>query len=104
MLLSVPFVVTLTMSPFAFAEESQLRSEEQVAEHARAVWESGAINPALDILDQGIQDYPHTLTLQKLRGDILSTSRGPQEAVEAYETVLAGHQLRWMSDGPSGVC
>ena len=99
MLLGVPFVVTLTMSPFAFAEESQLRSEEQVAEHAKAVWESGAINPALDILDQGIQDYPHTLTLQKLRGDILATSRGPQEAVEAYEMILArtptALDIRW---------
>ena len=99
MLLGVPFVVTLTMSPFAFAEESQLRSEEQIAEHARAVWESGAINPALDILDQGIQDYPHTLTLQKLRGDILATSRGPQEAVEAYEMILArtptALDIRW---------
>ena len=89
MLLGVPLVLTLTMGPFAFAEELQLRSEEQVAEHAKAVWESGAINPALEILDQGIQDHPHALTLQKLRGDILTTSRGPREAVEAYETVLA---------------
>ena len=89
MLLGVPLVLTLTMGPFAFAEEPQLRSEEQVAEHAKAVWESGAITPALEILDQGIQDHPHALTLQKLRADILATSRGPQEAVEAYETVLA---------------
>jgi tetratricopeptide (TPR) repeat protein len=89
MLLGVPLVVTLTMGPFAFAEDPQLRSEEQVAEHAKVVWESGAINSALEILDQGIQDHPHALTLQKLRGDILTTSRGPQEAVEAYETVLA---------------
>ena len=74
MLLGVPFVVTLTMGPFAFADESRAPSDEQVAEHAKAVWESGAINPALDILDQGIQDYPHTLTLQKLRGDILAAS------------------------------
>jgi tetratricopeptide (TPR) repeat protein len=89
MLVGVPLVVTLTMDPFAFAEDPQLRSEEQVAEHAKAVWESGAINPALEILDQGIQDHPQALTLQKLRGDILATSRGPREAVEAYETVLA---------------
>jgi len=82
-------MLTLTMGLFSFAEESQLRSEEHVAEHAKAVWESGAINPALEILDQGIQDHPHALTLHKLRGDILATSRGPQEAVEAYETVLA---------------
>ena len=89
MLLGVPLVVTLTMGPCAFAEEPPLRSEEQVAEHAKAVWESGAINPAIEILDQGIQDHPHALTLHKLRGDILATSRGPREAVEAYETVLA---------------
>ena len=89
MLLAVPLVVTLTMGPCAFAEESPLRSEEQIAEHAKAVWESGAISPALDILDQGIQDHPHALTLHKLRGDILATSRGSREAVEAYETVLA---------------
>jgi len=89
MLVGVPLVVALTMGPFAFAEDPSLRSEEQVAEHAKAVWESGAINPALEILDQGIQDHPQALTLQKLRGDILATSRGPREAVEAYETVLA---------------
>jgi tetratricopeptide (TPR) repeat protein len=77
------------MGPCAFAEEPPLRSEEQVAEHAKAVWESGAINPAIEILDQGIQDHPHALTLQKLRGDILTTTRGPREALEAYETVLA---------------
>ena len=87
-LLGMPLVVTLAMGSFVLAEDLSLHSEEQVAEHAKAVWENGAINPALDILDQGIQDYPHALTLQKLRGDILATSRGPQEAVEAYETIL----------------
>ena len=81
MLLGVPLVLTLTMGPFAFAEDPSLRSEEQVAEQAKAVWESGAINSAIEILDQGIQDHPHALTLQKLRADILTTSRGPQEAV-----------------------
>ena len=89
MLVGIPLVVTLMMGPSALAEDPSLRSEEQVAEQAKAVWESGAINPAIEMLDQGIQDHPHALTLQKLRGDILATSRGPQEAVEAYETVLA---------------
>ncbi len=89
MLLGVLLVVTLTMGPFAFAEDPSLRSEEQVAKRAKGAWESGAITPALEILDQGIQDHPHTLTLQKLRGDILATSRSPQEAVAAYETVLS---------------
>jgi tetratricopeptide (TPR) repeat protein len=89
LLVGVPLALTLTMSVFALAEDPSLHSEEQVAEHAKAVWESGAISPALEILDQGIQDHPHSLTLQKLRADILATSRGPKEAVMAYETVLA---------------
>ena len=45
MLLGVPLVLTLTIGPFAFAEDPQVRSEEKVAEQAKAVWESGAINP-----------------------------------------------------------
>ena len=89
LLVGVPLLVTLTMEPFALADDPSLRSEEQVAEHAKAVWESGAINPALEILDQGIHDHPHAFTLQKLRADILTTYRGPQDAVEVYETVLA---------------
>jgi tetratricopeptide (TPR) repeat protein len=89
LLIGLPLVVTLAMSPFAFAEDSSIHSEEQVAERAKGAWESGAIIPALDILDQGIQTHPHALLLQKLRGDILATFRGPGEAVQAYETVLA---------------
>lgn len=82
-------VITFLVSPFTLAEDLALRSEEQVAERAKAVWESGEINSAIEILDQGILEYPQALTLQKLRADILTTSRGPREAVEAYETVLA---------------
>ncbi|MFI5224593.1 MAG: tetratricopeptide repeat protein, partial [Nitrospirales bacterium] len=92
-------VITFLVSPFALAEDLSLRSEEQVAERAKAVWESGEINPAIEILDQGILEYPHALTLQKLRADILTTSRGPREAVEAYEMVLvktpAALDVRW---------
>ena len=62
-LIGMPLIATLLLNPFALAEDSSLRSEEQVAEDARAVWESGAINPAIEILDQGIQDYPDALTL-----------------------------------------
>ncbi|HSA61075.1 MAG TPA: tetratricopeptide repeat protein [Nitrospiraceae bacterium] len=82
-------LVTLTMGPSAFAEHPQIRSEGKVAEEAKAVWDSGAVSPALDILDQGIQDHPQALALHKLRGDILAASRGPGEAVQAYETALA---------------
>jgi len=98
-LLAVPLVVTLTVGLLAFAEDPQMVSEEKVAERARGAWESGAINGALDILDQGIQDNPHALALHKLRGDIFTTSRRPREAVEAYETVLARQptalDVRW---------
>ncbi len=89
MLVSLSLVATLATSLFVFAEVPSLRSEEEIVEQVKAVWESGAISNALEILDQGIHDYPHAQTLQKLRADILTTSRGPQEAVAAYETVLA---------------
>lgn len=82
-------VVTLALGPVAIAQDPQVLSEEEVAEEAKVTWESGAVTPALEILDQGIQDNPHALALYKLRGDILATSRGPHEAVAAYETVLA---------------
>jgi tetratricopeptide (TPR) repeat protein len=89
MFLGLPLAAALTIVPFSFAEDPPLHPDEQVAERAKGAWESGAINPALDILDQGIQDHPHSLMLLKLRGDILATFRGPDEAVQAYETVLA---------------
>lgn len=92
-------VATLLFNTFSLAEEPSIASEEHVAEQAKTVWESGAINSALEILDRGIQNYPHDLTLQKLRADILTTSRGPQEAVAAYEAVLANTpamlDVRW---------
>jgi len=89
MVLGVPLFLTLPMGPFAFAQDPQYLSEEKVAERAKVAWESVSMKSALDILDQGIQDHPDALTLHKLRGDILATSRRPREAVEAYETVLA---------------
>lgn len=61
---------------------------DMITEQATAEWLNGATIRALDILDQGIRDYPHTLTLHKLRGDVLATSRREQDALEAYETVL----------------
>ncbi len=88
-LLAVPLALTLTTGSLLFAEDSPAPSEKHIAEHARTVWEGGTTSAALEILDQGIQEHPAALTLRKLRGDILATSRGPQEAVEAYEAVLA---------------
>jgi tetratricopeptide (TPR) repeat protein len=88
-LLGLPLIAALTMSHVAIAENSPVQSEKQVAEQAKAAWESGAINPALDLLNQGLQDHPQAVILQKLRGDILATFRDPGEAVQAYETILA---------------
>lgn len=83
----------------AFAENPAMPSAEHVADQAKAVWESGAIAPALDLLETGIQQHPRALTLHKLRGDILAAARGPQEAVQAYETALAQQptavEVRW---------
>ncbi len=87
--LSMLLVATVPTSPVALATESETLPEDKVAEKAQAVWESGVMDRALEILDQGIQDHPQALPLYKLRGDILATSRGPQEAVVAYDTVLA---------------
>lgn len=78
---------------------STVAPEETIAIHANAVWESGALQSALEILDQGIHDHPHALTLQKIRGDILAMSRNPREAVETYDRVLAkapaALDIRW---------
>ena len=97
MLLSMALVTA--MGAFASAEAPPVLSEQKVAEQAKVLWESGAMPAALEILEQGIQDYPQALTLQKLRGDILAASRGPQEAVQAYETVLdrvpTALDIRW---------
>ncbi|HEY6083759.1 MAG TPA: tetratricopeptide repeat protein, partial [Nitrospira sp.] len=83
----------------SIAKEASSTSERQVAEEAKAAWESGAIPSAFDILEQGIHDHPDAVVLQKLRGDILATSRGPTEASEAYDRVLAAHPaslvIRW---------
>ena len=91
--------LTLAASALVFAEDSAVLSEARVAEQARAVWESGAIIPALEVLDQGIHDHPDAVALHKLRGDILASFRGPQEAVQAYDRVLtkepAALEVRW---------
>ena len=98
-LLGVPLTALFLLSPLAFAEERPAPSAEQVAQQAKALWESGAVSSALDLLDQSLHNHPQALALHKLRGDILATSRGPQLAVQAYDAVLAGNStaldVRW---------
>ena len=99
-------VVTLVMAihlfagaTAAYAEDPQGLSDGQIIERAKSTWESGASTPALELLDQGIEANPEALPLHKLRGDILTTSRASQEALQAYETVLVRQpsalDVRW---------
>ena len=84
----VTVLVTWFMSPCAFAEDQQAKAGDVVADRVEAAWMDGSATRALTILDQGIRDQPLTLSLQKLRGDILATSRREPEAIQAYEAVL----------------
>jgi tetratricopeptide (TPR) repeat protein len=84
---------------WGLAGDSQELSDRKIIDRAKTDWESGAIAPALEALDQGIEANPEALTLHKLRGDILATSRASQEALQAYDSVL-GRQptaldVRW---------
>lgn len=83
------FLMAVGAQAVAFASESPLRSESQVAQHAKTAWEQGTIDLALGILEQGIQDHPQALALYHLRGDMLATSRHTEAALESYNTVLA---------------
>ena len=92
-------VVLALAASFASAEGPQGLSESQVADEARAAWESVGIARALEILDQGIQNHPDGLSLHKLRGDILAASRHPHDAAQSYDRVIARNpaalDVRW---------
>ncbi len=96
---SLMLVLALAVRGVVCAEDSANISDAHVIEQAKAVWESGAVTSALELLDQGIQSHPRSALLHKLRGDILATFRGPQEAVQAYEMALAAKpsalDVRW---------
>lgn len=83
-------------------DDGSALSVEHIAEQAKGAWESGASTAALELLGQGIQEYPEASTLHKLRGDILSTVRDPKEAIQAYDQALAAapmavsvHWAKW---------
>ncbi|MGZ8394811.1 MAG: tetratricopeptide repeat protein [Nitrospira sp.] len=83
----------------AQSHDLPLRSELQVAQRARAAWDQGTLDLALDILNQGLHDNPQALALYQLRGDMLATSRHTEAALESYEIVLArtptALEVRW---------
>ena len=106
--MSGPFVCIVALSlliqlfagtAIASADDPQGLSDGQIVERAKSTWESGASTPALELLDQGLEANPEALPLHKLRGDILTTSRASQEALQAYETVLVKQpsalDVRW---------
>ncbi|MBX3235240.1 MAG: tetratricopeptide repeat protein [Nitrospiraceae bacterium] len=80
---------TLAAVQPSIADPLSNRSEAQVLEEAKAIWDSGSPSRALDLLDEGLQDHPNALMLHKLRGDILTASRRPKDAVRAYDSALA---------------
>jgi tetratricopeptide (TPR) repeat protein len=96
---SLMLVLVVAARGIGYAEVSANISEAHVIEQVKIVWESGAVTSALELLDQGIQSHPRSALLHKLRGDILATFRGLQEAVQAYETALTAEpsalETRW---------
>ena len=99
MLLAILVSGTSIGTAVAQSHDLPLRSEIQVAQQAKAAWDQGTLDLALDILNQGLQDNPQALALYQLRGDMLATSRHTEAALESYETVLASIpsalEVRW---------
>ncbi len=87
--LSVLLLAMISGVPPALADTAPSQSEGQIAQHAKAAWEQGTLDLALDILNQGLQDHPQALALHQLRGDMLATSRHTEAALQSYDTVLA---------------
>jgi len=102
-MLTLLLALCVSNAPASPADETLSGALQRTAELARSAWENGAVQVALEILDQGIQDHPRSLALQKLRGDIYATSRRPQDAVQTYDIVLAGNpaamDVRWAKWG-----
>jgi len=82
------FLVALFTGTGVFASDEGMISAEEASKQARAAWMNGSANQALNILDQEILKFPKNSFLQTLRGNILTTVRRNQEALEAYEAVL----------------
>ena len=100
--LKVMLCVTFLWSATTQAVAVEQRGEEidEIAALAETEWMDGALNRALHVLGQGLQDHPNAVRLQKLRADVLATaSRRHQEAVEAYDVILKTHpealEIRW---------
>ena len=90
-LISIPSLVTTLLAILGtviFAQDPKISLEDIAVDRAREAWIEGAVPHALEILEEGIREAPQSLTLRKLHGDILTTTRRNQEALENYETIL----------------
>ncbi|MEX0829872.1 MAG: tetratricopeptide repeat protein [Nitrospirales bacterium] len=89
----VPIIITLALLFFGYpflvwAQGQLIDSEETVVTQATEAWIEGSPLEALDIVEEGLRDYSHSLPLRKLRGDIRTTIRQNQDAVRDYEAIL----------------
>ena len=87
-MVSAVTVLMIAHGTFVFAQDHEINSEDKVANRAREAWIDGSSPLALDILEQGLREHSHSLAFRKLRGDILTTTRRNQEALEDYEAIL----------------
>jgi tetratricopeptide (TPR) repeat protein len=78
----------LAHGTFVFAQGHEIESEDAVVDRATEAWIDGSSPHALGILEQGLREHSHSLALRKLRGDILTTTRRNQEALDDYEAIL----------------
>ena len=81
-------ILLFTLLGSSFAKSQPSREEQTVIQRADAAWTDGDVVGALDILDRSLRNQPQSAALQKLRGDILTTARRHQEAIDAYDAVL----------------
>lgn len=92
-----------SISAVAFGEPLSSESEQAIELEAEEAWMNGAFSQALAILERGISTYPRALSLKKMRADIFSSTRRPQEALESYEAILMKHPhylaVRWAKWG-----
>ncbi len=99
----VSFCFAILVSLVGFQEHVSSMSDEAMAREAEQAWMEGAPSRALAILEKEISRNPQNFFLQKLRADILATTRRPQEALEAYQVLLQANPeflpARWAQWG-----
>ncbi|MCA9472894.1 MAG: tetratricopeptide repeat protein [Nitrospirales bacterium] len=87
-ILAICLLLLVSVNSQIFAHNSHRQGAENIAIQAEDAWLDGANVQALEMLDQGIQAHPDALRLQRLKGDVLATSRRISEAIEAYDSAL----------------